>query len=80
MHDTQVNLILTPEQIEIIKEGSGNASWIVQLCNSHEALRLERDIAITNHKKILYELVEKSTVRETGWTPSDCHVNRFRTR
>lgn len=54
--------VLTIEEIEIIKEGSGNANWVVQLCNSHEELRKERDRLIHHFEREV--IVDKCTIRE----------------
>lgn len=57
-------MILSSEEIRIIKEGMSHSSQIVQLCESYEQLRAERDEIAKKYKRLLDEIVEKTTVRE----------------
>ena len=55
-------MVLSKEHIGVIVEGNGDSSFILQLCNSHEELRKERDELRDKFKRII---VEKATIRET---------------
>lgn len=57
-------MILTTNEIRILKEGYSNYGSIVALCESHEQLRKERDEMTNRYRSLLRETVDKATIRE----------------
>lgn len=53
--------VLTESQIKDIVSGNGGINWILQLCDSHEELRRERNDLLLKCRNLI---LEKATIRE----------------
>lgn len=57
-------MIYTRKEIEDIAHNNLDSQWILQLLDSHEELRRDRDDALARYRELMHNLVDKLTVRE----------------